>query len=67
MSNTKDSYPKTKALKDHPDKDKAPKDVVPRDKDAKDHPHVFLMGAMNSLDIIPLGKLDLIGTDVYLR
>jgi len=31
-------------------------------------PNVLLVqGAMNSLDIIPLGKLDLIGTDVYLR
>jgi hypothetical protein len=46
MSDTKDSYPKTKALKDHPDKDKAPKDLVPRDKDAKDHPRVFLMAGI---------------------
>jgi hypothetical protein len=31
-------------------------------------PNVLLVqGAMNSLDIIPLGKLDLISTDVYLR
>jgi hypothetical protein len=29
MSDTKDSHPKTKPLKDHPDKDKEPKDVVP--------------------------------------
>jgi len=44
MSDTKDSYPKTKAPKDHFHKDKALKDVVPWDEDAKDQPHIFLIG-----------------------
>ena len=43
ISDTKDPYPKTEALKDHSCKDKELKDLVPRDKDAKDQPHVFLM------------------------